>query len=87
MKKESLMEIKTSVIYVKKKSALAKNTVKLEIIVITRENFKKLHIIIAKLRYKIPKEILIVFHNVSTYDYNFIIKQLAIEFKGKFDCL
>ena len=23
----------------------------------------------------------------STYNYNFIIKQLAEEFKGKFDCL
>ena len=39
------------------------------------------------LRYKIPKEIPIVFHNGSTYDYHFIIKQLAKEFKGKFDCL
>ena len=40
------------------------------------------------LRYKIPKEIPIVFHNgSSTYDYHFIIKQLAKQFKGKFDCL
>ena len=39
------------------------------------------------LRYKITKEIPIVFHNGSTYDSHFIIKQLAIEFKGKFDCL
>ena len=39
------------------------------------------------LRYKIPIEIPIVFHNGSTYDYHFIIKQLAKEFKGKFDCL
>ena len=39
------------------------------------------------LRYKIPKEISIAFHNGSVYDYHFIIKQLAIEFKGKFDCL
>ena len=29
------------------------------------------------LRYKISKEILIVFHNGSTYDYDLIIKQLA----------
>ena len=28
-----------------------------------------------------------VFHNGSTYDYYFIIKQLAKEFKGNFDCL
>ena len=39
------------------------------------------------LRYKIPKEIPVVFHNGSTYDYHFIIKQLAREFKGNFDCL
>ena len=39
------------------------------------------------LRYKIPKEIPVVFHNDSTYDYHFIIKQLAIEFKGEFECL
>ena len=36
---------------------------------------------------KIPKEIPVVFHNGSTYDYHFIIKQLAREFKGNFDCL
>ena len=38
---------------------------------------------ICNLCYKIPREILVVFHNSSTYDYHFIIKQLAIEFKGK----
>ena len=39
------------------------------------------------LNYKIPKEIPIVFHNDSTYDYHFIIEQLATEFKIKFNCL
>ena len=39
------------------------------------------------LNYKIPKEIPVVFHNGSTYDYHFIIKQLAREFKGNFECL
>ena len=39
------------------------------------------------LNYKIPREMPVVFHNGSTYDYHFIIKQLAKEFKGKFDCL
>ena len=29
------------------------------------------------LRYKIPKEIPLVFHNGSTYDYHFIIKELV----------
>ena len=32
---------------------------------------------ICNLRYKIPKEIPIVFHNGSTYDYHFIIKELV----------
>ena len=39
------------------------------------------------LNYKIPKEIPVVFHNASTYDYHFIVKQLAREFKGYFHCL
>ena len=42
---------------------------------------------ICNLRYKIPREIPVVFHNGSTYDYHFIIKQLAEEFKGEFKCL
>ena len=39
------------------------------------------------MRYKIPKEIPIVFHNGSTYDYHFIIKELVKEFDGNFECL
>ena len=39
------------------------------------------------LRYKIPKNIPVVFHNGSTYDYRFIIKELACEFEGNFECL
>ena len=39
------------------------------------------------LNYKIPREIPAVFHNRSTYDYHFIIKQLANEFKGNCYCL
>ena len=42
---------------------------------------------ICNLRYKIPKKIPIVFHNGSTYDYHFIIKQLAKEFDSQFECL
>ena len=38
-------------------------------------------------RYKIPKEIPVVFHNGSTYDYHFIIKELVEEFEGNFECL
>ena len=42
---------------------------------------------ICNLRYKAPKEIPVVFHNGSTYDYHFIIKELVKEFEGNFDCL
>ena len=34
-----------------------------------------------------PKEIPVVFHNGSTYDYHFIIRELAEEFEGQFECL
>ena len=34
-----------------------------------------------------PNEIPVVFHNSSNYDYNFIIKELANEFEGQFECL
>ena len=39
------------------------------------------------MRYKVLKEIPAVFHNSSTYDYHFIIKELAKEFEGNFECL
>ena len=42
---------------------------------------------ICNLRYKVSKEIPIVFHNGSIYDYYFIIKELVKEFEGNFECL
>ena len=42
---------------------------------------------ICNLRYQIPNEIPIVFHNGSGYDYHFIIRQLAKEFEGNFECI
>ena len=42
---------------------------------------------ICNLRYKIPKEIPVVFHNDSAYDYHFIIKELVEEFEEEFECL
>ena len=39
------------------------------------------------MQFKIPKEIPVVFHNGSTYDNHFIIKQLAKELDGQFECL
>ena len=42
---------------------------------------------ICNLRYKTPEEIHVVFHDGSTYDYHFIIKELAKEFEGQFELL
>ena len=42
---------------------------------------------ICNLRYIITKEISVLFHNGSTYDYHFITKELANEFEGQFECL
>ena len=39
------------------------------------------------MQYKVPKKISVVFHNGSTYDYHFIIKHLAEDFKCQFECL
>ena len=39
------------------------------------------------LRYKVPKNIPIVFDNGSIYDYHFIVKQLAEEFNGQFETI
>ena len=42
---------------------------------------------ICNLNYKVHHEITVKIHNGSTYDYHFIIKELAEEFKGQFECL
>ena len=41
---------------------------------------------ICNLRYKIQWEIPVVLHDGSTYDYHFIIKELAKQFKGNMEC-
>ena len=43
--------------------------------------------IICYLRFNVPNEIPVVFHNGSNYDHHFIIKKLAKEFVGEFECL
>ena len=53
---------------------MIKNFKKLYITVITLENRGAAHNI-CHLRYKTPKEITLVFHNGSKYDYHFIIKE------------
>ena len=39
------------------------------------------------MKYSVHQEIHIVFHNGSTYDYHFIIKELAKDFEGQFTCV
>ena len=39
------------------------------------------------LKHKIQKNIPVIFQNGSTYDYHFIIRELASEFHGNFECL
>ena len=42
---------------------------------------------ICNLRYKTSKEILVVVHNGSIYDYHLIIDELSKEFESQFECL
>ena len=42
---------------------------------------------IRNLKYNAPKEIPLVFHNGSNYDYHLIRTELAKEFEGEFSCL
>ena len=51
----------------------------LEIIAIIKVNIEVQH--------NVPNEIPAVFHNGLNYDHHFIIKELANEFEGQFECL
>ena len=42
---------------------------------------------ICNLKFNVPNEVFVVFHNGSNYDYNFTIKELANEFVERFECL
>ena len=90
MKKNNHSASKTFIIYSTKNLVLMtmiKNTIKAVIIVIRLENIRGAARNICNLRHKTPKEIPIVFHNGSKYEYCFIIKELAEEFKGQFERL
>ena len=39
------------------------------------------------MNYKITKDIPVIFHKGSIYDNHFIIRELANEFEGEFECL
>ena len=87
------MKTKKFVIYVKKNFVLMKiikrnlkQCKKSKITVITQVDTEERLIVSAIYATKYQK-IPVVFHNGSKYDYHFIIKQLAREFKGNFECL
>ena len=42
---------------------------------------------ICNLKFKVPNEIPVLFRNGSNYDFHFIIKELANDFEGMFECL
>ena len=42
---------------------------------------------IRNLRFNVPNEVPVVFHNDSNHDYHFIIKELAKKFERQFECL
>ena len=81
------MKSKKYVIYVKKNFVTMKTKKKVRDHCHYPGKFRGVHHSECNLRYKVPKEIPVVFHNGSTYDYHFIIKKLAEEFEGEFECL
>ena len=44
-------------------------------------------IVNANVQHKVPKNISVAFHNGSSYDNHFVIKQLAKDFNGYFNCI
>ena len=42
---------------------------------------------IYNLKFDVPNETPVAFHNSSNYDYYFIVKELSNEFEGQFECL
>ena len=87
------MKMQKYVIFVKKNLKInmwkIKNIVKLEIFVIIHRNIEVLHIAcviqsFSVITFSVPKKSTIDFHNGSNYDFHFIIKVLAEEFKKQF---
>ena len=63
-----------------------KITETLEIIDILQSKYRGAARSICNLRFNVPDEIPVIFCNGSNYDYNFIMKELPNECKGKFEC-
>ena len=89
MKKLSLIESKKFVICVKENLKMKKDKNAFKIYNKVREHchytgkYRGVAHSICDLRYKIQKEISVEIYNGSRYDYNFIIKELAKDFKGQ----
>ena len=71
------MKSKKYVIYAKKKALLWEKQEKVRDHYHYTKKFREGAHSECNLRYNLPKEISVVFYNGSTYDYHFIIKQLA----------
>ena len=84
--KKNVTYAKNGFVMIKMKKRNLNYTKKLEIIVIIQRNLEATHSI-CNLRYKVPQEIPVKIHNGSKYDYHFIIRELAEDFKGQFECL
>ena len=70
-----------------KKSLLMIKTIeKLGTIDILQVNIGAAHCI-CNLKFNVPNEIPVVFHICSNYDYRFIMKEIANELEGQFQCL
>ena len=85
------MKTQKSVIFVKKKLKINMLKIKKHRKVMDHchyiEEYRGDVLSIYNLKYSLPEEILIVFHNESNYDYYFIIKELVEKFEGQFTCL
>ena len=86
MKRKCIISKKV-VIYAKKRFSTDDNKVRDHCHYTGKYNYTGAAHNTCNLRYRTPKEIPEVFHNGSTYDYHFIIKELAEEFEGEFECL
>ena len=87
IKKLSLIKSKKYAIYIKKSFVTIKIRKKVRDHCHYTGKFRGAAHSECNLRYKVPEEIPVVFHNGSAFDYHFIIKKLAKEFESEFECL
>ena len=81
------MKSKKNALYVKNSLVVIKSYKNVKNHCHYTEKFRGAAHSICNLNYKVPQEIPVKIHNGSKYDYHFIIKELAAEFKGEFECL